>query len=217
MIEKSLRPVDGGKWVADVRGLGYLGFTYTTDEHSEQNAAVAAADRFIFWFENAPAGNAESLYYILSVPLVWPGPPARAHPYSGLHVKIGRTMDVERRVASLRTGTNDLLIVHALEPGDPATERKRHEQFREERRQGEWFACSPVLAQHILTTWERNNLLPAQYQQEILLLHERIRMYRPVREVFQGSPDMMNPSLNEPWTGKVFVDLMFALRNAGTK
>jgi hypothetical protein len=164
MIERVVRPVEGGTFVVDVVGLGLDGFKYTTDVADSGDAALAAADRFTTWFENAPGGRAESLYYILAVPITWPGPPPGAHPYSGLHVKIGRTMDVERRLAKLRTGTNDLLIVHALEPGDAATERRRHEQFRDERRQGEWFACSPALAMHMLATWERNNILPPEHQ-----------------------------------------------------
>lgn len=129
-------------------------------------------------------------------------------------MKIGRTTDVERRIANLRTGTNDLLIVHALEPGDPETERRRHLQFRDERH-GEWCACSPALTRHMISTWGRNNILSPLHQQEIVRLHERIGIYRPIRDVFRGAPDTMNPSLNEPWRGRVFVDCLYALRGRG--
>jgi len=30
---------------------------------------------------------------------------------------------------------------------------------------------------------------------------------KSTRKVFGGTPDMINPSLNEPWAGKVFLDL----------
>lgn len=55
MIEKSARRVEGGKYLVDVLGLGIPGFRYTTESADTPEAALRAADRFIFWFANAPA------------------------------------------------------------------------------------------------------------------------------------------------------------------
>lgn len=184
------------------------GFVYLTEICGTEAEALSLARRFANWHEDP---RAETIYYILAVPHSWPGPHPQAHRYSGLDVKIGRTRDLMMRVANLRTGTTSQLIIHAIEPGDSKLERERHEQFAKGRRQGEWFSCSPRLAQQIFRVWWRNNLLPPQHQAEVLLLQERIDTYLGVREIIGGPPDLVNPSLGEPWHGKVMVDLVYAM------
>lgn len=152
----------------------------------------------------------ESIYYIVSVPDIWPGPHEGGHRYSGLRVKIGRARDVRRRLADLRTGTSADLFIHALEPGSPQLERQRHDEFQADRRQGEWFSCSPPLMVHVFKTWERNNALPPEHQIEILRLQDRIDMLMAARRAVGGSFDMINPSLEERWSGKVLLDLAYA-------
>jgi hypothetical protein len=110
-------------------------------------------------------------------------------------------------VQNLGTGTSGKLIIHALEPGDAKVERMRHKRFESDRRQGEWFACSPELTDHIFETWSHYRVLPREYQHLVLALAHRIKILRSVRRVFNGAPDMINPSLNEPWAGNVFIDL----------
>ncbi|MGO9586864.1 MAG: GIY-YIG nuclease family protein [Limisphaerales bacterium] len=140
--------------------------------------------------------------------MVWPGPPPRGHRYSGLHFKIGRTTDVLKRLQNLRTGTSDDLIIDALEPGDALIEVERHRQFASDRRKGEWFAASPVLCRHVFETWKKYRILPPEHQRKVLSFVERSDIYSRLRT--SGFKfDMINPSLNEPWFGSVFVDLVY--------
>ena len=123
-----------------------------------------------------------------------------------MHI-IGRTKDVIRRWKTLRTGTSNQLIIHALEPGNLTAEQELHRRFQSDRRQGEWFACSPGLTRHVFDTWAHYRILPPEHQVLILQLADRIKILRAVRDVFDSSPDMVNPSLNESWHGKIFIDL----------
>ena len=196
----------GGSHVIEVRD-SKEGVIYTTDGHATREAAESAAKRWDDWADGVPTGAADSIYYILAIPLVWPGPPPGAHRYSGLHFKIGRTNDVLKRLQNLKTGTSDDLIIHALEPGDARIEAERHRKFASDRRQGEWFAASPVLCEHVIETWRKNRILPPEHQRKILSFLERSRIYSHLRSTgFKF--DMINPSLNEPWFGSVFVDLV---------
>lgn len=184
-------------------------FVYETELHASEELAMEAAVRWLEWADNLAIGKTESIYYILVVPETWPGPAPGAHPFSGLHLKIGRTNDVLKRLQNLRTGTSGELIIMALEPGNAAIEQARHAQFASERRQGEWFACSPALCQHAMNTWQRNNLLPPEHQRRMLRLADRIHAYRAMRDALGAAPDMVNPSLNENWRGNVFLDLVY--------
>lgn len=187
------------------------GFEYSTDEVPTPEAARSSARSWINWAEGIADGEVESVYYIVSVPFTWVGPPRGCHRYSGLRVKIGRAHDVLKRLANLRTGTADDLIIHALEPGSAHVEAQRHREFASDRvDQGrEWFSCSPRLMEHVWRTWKRNNLLPRVHQMEVVRLQERIDMYALVRDRI-GQPDLVNPGLNEPWNGKVvFQDLAY--------
>ena len=186
------------------------GFVYETEPCRTKAAAHDAAQRWQHWCSNVPDGTVESIYYIVSVPDVWPGPPEGGHRYSGLRVKIGRARDVMRRLADLRTGTPADLIIHALEPGSAQLERQRHDEFQTDRRQGEWFACSQQLTVHIFRTWERNRVLPPEHQIEILRLQDRIDTLMKARKLAGGSFDMINPSLDEPLKGTILVDMAYA-------
>ena len=181
---------------------------YRTEEFASIELARTAAIEWCKWAEDVPCGKGDSIYYILAVPITWPGPPPGAHRYSGLHFKIGRATNVLKRFQDLRTGTSEDLIIHALEPGSALLESQRHEQFASDRRQGEWFAASPALCQHVLDTWKKTRILPPEHQQKVLSFAHRSALYRRLRsEGFNF--DMINPSLNEPWFGKVFVDLVY--------
>jgi hypothetical protein len=207
MYRVEIKCDDAGQYVGEVSNP-YREIVYSTYKYPTYDQAVEDARKWIDWFENFPSGNVESIYYILSVPETWAGPPSGSHAYSGLHVKIGRTKDVLRRVQNLRTGTSGQLIVHALEPGGAKVERMRHKSFEADRRQGEWFACSPELAKHIFSTWSHYRVLPREHQHLVLALVQRIEILRAVRKLYDGAPDMINPSLNEPWAGKVLIDLI---------
>jgi hypothetical protein len=171
--------------------------------------ARAEAVAWVDWTENVSAGTHESIYYILLVPETWAGPPPGAHPYSGLHFKIGKSKDVIRRVQNLQTGTSGDLIIHALEPGYSEREGQLHEQFQEERRSGEWFSASPQLMRHVFQTWKRHRMLPPEHQFKVVQLFDRIHAYKMMREALGCAPNMVNPSLNEEWHGSVFVDLVY--------
>lgn len=186
------------------------GFVYETDVHETEAMSLEALRRWVHWNSNVATGTVESIYYILSVPDVWPGPPEGSHRYSGLRVKIGRARDVMRRLADLRTGTPSDLIIHALEPGSPEIEARRHREFSSDRRQGEWFACSPRLTTHIFAIWKRNNALPREHQIEVLLLQDRIDALIKARRLLGGPPQMVNPSIDEPWEGTVLLDLAYS-------
>lgn len=207
----------GFKESVEPRGAGFVarlrrhdGFVYETDECRTRTAAREVARKWFHWYSNVPRGTVESIYYIVSVPHTWPGPPEGGHVYSGLQVKIGRARNVIKRLSDLRTGTPTDLIVHALEPGSAQLEKRRHIEFQTDRRQGEWFSCSPPLTAHILRTWTRNNALPLEHQIEILRLQDRIKILIATRRAFGGSLDMINPSLHERWKGNVLVDMAYA-------
>ncbi|HLF78484.1 MAG TPA: GIY-YIG nuclease family protein [Dehalococcoidia bacterium] len=197
------------QFAASVRTEGW-DFVYRSAEYDCEEDAKNDARRWLEWRDGVADGNVDSIYYILVVPETWAGPPAGAHAFSGLHYKIGRTRNVEKRLRNLQTGTSGELIVNALEPGGPDLERLRHRQFAEDRRSGEWFSASPRLCQHVFDTWRRNNLLPKAHQNKMAILAERIDIYREMRKAIGGTPDMVNPSLNEKWHGKVFVDLVYS-------
>ncbi len=113
-----------------------------------------------------------------------------------------------KRLQNLRTGTSDDLIIDALEPGDALIEVERHRQFASDRRKGEWFAASPVLCRHVFETWKKYRILPPEHQRKVLSFVERSDIYSRLRT--SGFKfDMINPSLNEPWFGSVFVDLVY--------
>ena len=198
-----------GKVFATVRTEGRE-FVYQSSEHVDVDDAEAEAKRWVEWRDGVAEGEVESIYYILAVPETWAGAPSGAHAFSGLHYKIGRTNNVERRLANLQTDTSGELIVNALEPGGAAIERQRHDQFAAERRSGEWFSASPELCRFVFQTWRRNNLLPPKHQEKMAILAERTGDYRVMREVLGGTPDMVNPSINESWHGKVFLDLKYS-------
>jgi hypothetical protein len=195
-----------GRYVVHIRdSSGEI--VYSTDDCDTANVAESAANQWLKWADDAPDGRGDSIYYILAVPITWPGPPPGAHRYSGLHFKIGRATNVLKRLQDLRTGTSEDLIIHALEPGNASIEAERHRQFSSDRRQGEWFAASPRLCQHVYDTWRKNRILPPDHQQKIVSFFERSRIYAGLRsDGFKF--DMINPSLEEPWFGSVFVDLV---------
>ncbi len=184
-------------------------FVYETEPRPSVDLALKEAKRWSTWSRNLADGKADTIYYIPVIPETWPGPVPGAHAFSGLHMKIGRTNDVLKRFRNLQTSTSGELIIMALEPGSSTIERARHKQFASERRQGEWFVCSPRLCQHAMDTWHRNNLLPPERQRRMVRLADRIQAYRVVREVLGKAPDMVNPSINEKWYGTVFVDLVY--------
>lgn len=199
---------DSGWFIVDVRN-SEGDVLYMTERTSRREDAQKKAVAWANWAEHVADGTCESIYYIISVPETWAGPPPTAHPYSGLHFKIGRSKNVLKRLQNLQTGTSGDLIIHALEPGNSAREIELHEQFREERRSGEWFSASPILMQHVFQTWQRNRMLPPDHQFKVLQLAERISVYRAMRQALGHAPDMVNPSLNEDWNGSVFLDLVY--------
>lgn len=200
------RTTTSGKYIVDVQFDGGE-FTFSTDPHATIKDAERSARRWYEWTQNVPSGKAESIYYILGVPITWPGPAPGTHRYSGLHFKIGRTRNILKRLQNLRTGTSEDLILHALEPGNAQIESARHETFKTDRRQGEWFAASRELCQHVLDTWARNLILPPEHQQKVMQFAERSRIYAGLR-ASGATFDMINPSLNDPWHGFVFLDLV---------
>lgn len=66
---------------------------------------------------------------------------------SPVTVKIGTTINLRQRMSALRT---EMQYVIALEPGGRELERKRHLQFKDERRgHREDFTLSDALKRHI--------------------------------------------------------------------
>jgi hypothetical protein len=197
-----------GRYVVEIPGDDGL-ILYKTEPCPNRERALESARVWLQWFKNAPQGRAESIYYVLTVPETWPGPALGGHKYSGLHFKIGRSRDVRKRVNNLQTGTSGDLFLHAMEPGSSQRERELHEQFKSERRMGEWFSASPVLTKHVWETWRRHRILPPEFQAKMFVLMERIRVYQAIRHMLGRPPDMVNPSISEDWHGTVFVDLVY--------
>jgi len=184
-------------------------FVYKTDNFPSKTLAMKDAKRWANWTNNLPKGKADSIYYIMGIPETWAGPSPGNQPFSGLHMKIGRSKNVRKRLQNLKTGTSDDLYLLALEPGSPTIEKTRHKQFASDRRKGEWFVCTPKLFQHTLYTWGKNNLLPPEHQKRWFLMTERISAYRELRKLANFTPEMVNPSINEEWKGNVFMDFVF--------
>lgn len=67
---------------------------------------------------------------------------------SGGPIKIGRAIDIDRRLVQLQTASPEPLIVLAvIENGGHAKERELHKQFAEYRLQGEWFMpCEELIS-----------------------------------------------------------------------
>ena len=122
-------------------------------------------------------------------------------------MKIGTSKHPEKRVRELQTGTSDRLILHALEPGGATVEHQRHRQFAAHRGLGEWFICSKALAHHMVDTWSRYRVLPPAHAENVMVLLERTKLNRALQEFWPGGPDLVNPPLDIPWKGSVFLDL----------
>jgi Meiotically Up-regulated Gene 113 (MUG113) protein len=182
---------------------------YRSDGFDNQEDAREDAIAWFRWSQDVVQGKADSIYYIVAVPHDWVGSPLiHSYPYVGLRVKIGVSKHPDKRVRELQTGTSDTLILHALEPGDRELERRRHLEFAAHRKIGEWFVCSQALTNHILRTWAKYRILPPEHQQNVLVLLNRIKLFRALRNLWPDGPDMVNPPLDVPWHGNVFLDLL---------
>ncbi|KGF71363.1 hypothetical protein DO97_21630 [Neosynechococcus sphagnicola sy1] len=182
---------------------------YKSDGFDNQDEAFEDAETWFRWSQNVIHGQADSIYYIVAVPHDWTGSTIiESHPYMGLRIKIGFSKHPEKRVRELQTGTSDLLMLHALEPGDRELERKRHTEFSDHRKIGEWFMCSKALADHILRTWAKYRVLPPRHQENISVLVNRIKLYKSLYKFWPDGPDLVNPPLDVPWKAKrLFLDL----------
>jgi len=86
-------------------------------------------------------------------------------------VKIGKTLDIKKRLASLQTGNpHELRVLCALE-GD--REREMHEMFSSDRICGEWFCWSPEMESFLADdragigpVWSMVNLYCTKEQRE---------------------------------------------------
>lgn len=207
----NLRIIESGKYVFDM--LLDSGELYDTSHFFDtREDANSWMEEWHTWENNVSSGKESSIYYILQVPDSWAGSSDENNPYSGLYVKIGRSNNVLKRLSNLQTGTFGQLILHALEPGGSKKENYLHEKFSNERRQGEWFICTKELTKHIFTTWFRNKMLPPEHQMKIMQLADRIGIYSYVHRLMGGKPDLVNPSISEPWKCEkyVFVDLVYS-------
>ena len=82
-------------------------------------------------------------------------------------VKIGHSLDPDRRCASLQTGSSaDLRVAHraAVDPARAAVlERKLHQEMAHVRVRGEWFSLDAKLAanlvEHCVIRWHDDILL----------------------------------------------------------
>ncbi|EMG9279231.1 TPA: GIY-YIG nuclease family protein [Enterobacter cloacae] len=211
MQVNNLREIEGGKYVFDIL-LDNGEFYFTSHSFDTQKDALKWIDEWLSWANNVSNGRENSIYYILQVPDTWPGSSDKENPYSGLYVKIGRSNNVLKRLSNLQTGTFGQLIIHALEPGGAQKENELHEKFKTERRQGEWFICTRELTRHIFTTWFKYKMLPPEHQIKIMELSKRINTYSYIHNLMGGKPDLLNPSINDPWISEkyVLVDLVYS-------
>ena len=187
------------------------GIFYSKSAHfNDYKVALDWSKQWCNWANKVEKAEISSIYYILQVPDTWPGPMQSINQYHGLFVKIGRSNNVLKRLSNLQTGTYGQLILHALEPGSSQREIELHKQFSEERRSGEWFACTPRIVEHIIRTWCVNKMLPPSHQYEVLKFLARSKDYKLAYEI-NGKPfQTINPSLNDEWIGNTFVDLMYS-------
>lgn len=64
-------------------------------------------------------------------------------------IKIGHTRDVDRRIASMRTGNHEELRLRLVVAGGWVTERELHRRFADAHKRGEWFHPAPELLDFI--------------------------------------------------------------------
>ncbi|MGF1685060.1 GIY-YIG nuclease family protein, partial [Photobacterium minamisatsumaniensis] len=195
-----------GKYVCDF--LEGDAVRYTSEPYETADEAIEETSKWYLWAKTLPNGKADSIYYIIEVPETWSGPHDLKNLFSGLRVKIGRSNNPLKRLSNLQTGCSGELIICALEPGHSKKESELHKLFSKERRQGEWFVCTPKLFEHLKEVLTKNTMLPPEHRCKLENVIERAYIYSSVRDVFGGAPDIVNPSLDEDWSGSVFVDLV---------
>lgn len=66
-------------------------------------------------------------------------------------IKIGKAIDVEKRVASLQSGNAERLVLLGTAAGGAKMEREMHKRFAEYRLGGEWFRYAGKLAAFVKT------------------------------------------------------------------
>lgn len=64
-------------------------------------------------------------------------------------IKIGSAADPVERLRNMQTGSPTALVLLAIEVGSLNEEARRHVQFAELRRRGEWFAFEGALAEFV--------------------------------------------------------------------
>lgn len=102
-------------------------------------------------------------------------------------VKIGMTVDPEKRLRDLQTGNPRTLRIRHVIPGDRSTEKALHARFEPARIRGEWFgreylpiilAFASGISEEMIHTYERSGDTPVLAQQGA-----RVRTHREVLRI----------------------------------
>jgi hypothetical protein len=80
-------------------------------------------------------------------------------PKAGGLVKIGHSINVDHRLATLQASSPLELVVRSTEHGGYQREAELHWQFRDLREHGEWFRPHPYMPGVILDRYERRERL----------------------------------------------------------
>ncbi len=190
---------------------------YSSEPYEYAGEARSEVRKWYVWQEGLPLGTTSSIYYIIEIPETWSGSKNPNNLFMGLRTKIGLTKNIKKRVQNLQTGSSGELVVCALEPGGIEREQKLHKLFESERRQGEWFVCTPKLTRHIRDTHLKNKMLPPKHVHKLQNLVSRASIYHALKKNMGIEPDLVNPALDEEWDSAdyVFLDLVNGPKKRG--
>ena len=73
--------------------------------------------------------------------------------------------------------------------------------------------CSKALTDHILLTLTKYRVLPPEHQQNILVLMNRVELYKALYNFWPDGPDLVNPPLDVPGKLKGFLSISQTLHS----
>jgi hypothetical protein len=139
----------------------------------------------------------------------------------GTEVKVGFTVDVDKRLKELQTGNPKVLHPLIILLAPPEVERQYHRQLAKSRVNGEWFSGPEVdqfirradkVARSMMAAYEDCLVAPSIYDHDDTLVRPKPAIQaKPVLEMVESTgtthhrtkgnrPDVVTPEGDKPWT-----------------